>query len=164
MTDTPRDLRAVLAALDAVVPMIEAHAAEADRTGRFTDEVIEAIADAGLFRLWIPHAYGGDELPLPDALEVFEAASRIDGAAGWLITIGTGGGPFAAHMEDETAREVFSPRQALIAGSARPSGAATPEGGGFRVTGTWQFASGAHHATWFTANCLIEDGSDPPLV
>lgn len=164
MTDRPRDRGAVLAALDGVAPVISAHAAEADRSGRFTDEVIEAIAEAGLFRLWIPRAYGGDELPVPDALEVFEAASRIDGAAGWLITIGTGGGPFAAHMQDGAARDIFGPRRVLIAGSGRPSGTATPEGDGYRVSGTWQFASGAHHATWFTANCIVQDGSDPPPV
>jgi len=164
MPATPRDRKTVLTALEGVAPLISAHASEADRSGRFPHEVMDAVADAGLFRLWIPHTYGGDELAVPDALEVFEAASRIDGAAGWLITIGTGGGPFAAHMEDEAAREVFSPRRALIAGSGRPSGTATPEGDGFRVTGTWQFASGAHHATWFTANCIIDDGSDPPLV
>ena len=164
MTHAPRDRAAVLAALSAVAPSIVASAAEADRAARYPDAVIEAIADAGLFRLWIPHAYGGDELPVPDALEVFEAASRLDGAAGWLITIGTGGGPFAAHMEDDAAREIFAPQRALIAGSGRPSGTATPVEGGYRVEGTWQFASGAHHATWFTANCVIQDGADPPLV
>ncbi len=164
MMHLPRGRDAVLAALDAVAPAITAAAAEADRAGRFPDEVIEAIADAGLFRLWIPHTYGGDELPVPDALEVFEAASRLDGAAGWLITIGTGGGPFAAHMEDVAAREVFGPRRALIAGSGRRSGTAVPVDGGYRVAGTWQFASGAHHATWFTANCTIEDGADPPRI
>lgn len=155
-----RNLDAVLAALEGVTPPIERSAAEADGAGRFSDDVIAAVADAGLFRLWIPRAYGGDALAVPDALQVFEAASRVDGAAGWLVTIGTGGGLFGAHMEDATAREVFAPQRALIAGSGSPSGVAVPVEGGYRVEGTWRYASGAHHATWITANCVIHDGHE----
>lgn len=155
---SPRTLDDVLDALEGVTPAIAEHAAAAESDGRFPDEVIDAIAEAGLFRLWIPRAYGGDELGVPDSLEVFEAASRIDGAAGWLITIGTGGGLFGAHMHPEAAAEVFTPQRALIAGSGSPSGVAVPVEGGYRVSGSWRYASGAHHATWFTANCVIEDG------
>lgn len=155
-----RDLDAILAALEGITLAIQASAVEADRAGRFPDDVIDAVADAGLFRLWIPRAYGGDEVAVPDALQVFEAASRIDGAAGWLVTIGTGGGLFGAQMEDETAREVFAPQRALIAGSGSPSGVAVPVEGGYRVEGTWRYASGAHHATWFTANCIVKDGNE----
>ena len=29
--------------------------------------------------------------------------------------------------------------------------------GGYRAGGEWGFASGAPHATWFTANCVLTD-------
>jgi len=165
---TPRDRTAVLAALDGVAPLIRAHAAEADRAGRFPDVVVGAMKAAGLMRLWVPRSIGGDELALPDALAVFEAASALDGGAGWLVTIGTGGNLFAATMEPEFAREVYGPQNALIAGSGMPSGTATPvstpEGGGYRIDGRWRYASGACHATWFTANTLVEDGSQERLM
>lgn len=163
----PQNLTALLAALEGVAPAIRSAAGEADRAGRFPDRVSRQVAEAGLFRAWIPRTYEGDELPLPDAIALFEAASAIDGAAGWLITIGIGGGLFGAHMEPEAAREVFLPRGALIAGSGSPSGTATPVEDGYRVSGRWRYASGAHHATWFTANCILQDGreaSDAPTV
>ena len=121
-----------------------------------TAPVVERIVDAGLFRLWVPRSVDAPELPLPPALEVFEAASRLDGSFGWAVTIGTGGGLFAAFLEPATAAEVFGPREAVIAGSGSPRGTAKPVDSGYLAGGRWAFASGAHYATWFTANCVLE--------
>ena len=168
MTTPPRDLATLLDALNAVAPAIIEAAPAADRETRLPPHIADAIARAGLYRPWIPRTHGGDELPLPDSLRYFEAASQLDGATGWLITIGTGGGLFGAHMQPTAAREVFTPIRALIAGSGSPTGtAATPVEGGYRVSGQWMYASGAHHATWFTANCVIRDGhqdTDTPTI
>ena len=46
----------------------------------------------------------------------------------------------------------------MIAGSGAPDGRAFREKGGYRVSGCWHYASGAHYATSFTANCLVMDG------
>ncbi|MDA0366604.1 MAG: hypothetical protein O2843_12205, partial [Chloroflexi bacterium] len=35
--------------------------------------------------------------------------------------------------------------------------------GGYRAHGAWRFASGAPHATWFTANCVVERDGHPVL-
>src|SRR4051812_23260818 len=152
----PRDREELLAAVQVVAPVVTSAAAEADRAGRYPAHVIDALTAQRLFRLWIPRSLGGDELPLPASLEVFEAASRLDGAAGWLVTIGTGGGLFAAQFDEETAREIFGPPEALIAGSGAPCGTAVRSKDGYRVEGRWGYASGAHHATSFTANCVLD--------
>jgi len=159
-TMPPRHLDEVLAALERVAPLVPAHAAEADRTGTVPAELIDALFRERLFRLWIPADLDGDELGVPDSLEVFEAAARLDGAIGWLVTIGVGGGLFAATMERETAREVYLPSRALIAGSGAASGRAMREGDQYRVSGRWRYASGAHSASWFTANCQVIDSEE----
>lgn len=114
-------------------------------------------------RLWVPAAIGRGELALPASLEAFEAMSRVDGAAGWAVTIGTGGGLFAAYLDEPTAAELFGPRDALIAGSGAPGGRAQIVDGGYQAHGAWRFASGAPHATWFTANCVVERDGRPVL-
>jgi indole-3-acetate monooxygenase len=152
----------MLAALGRVAPVVRAEAERADREGHYPREVVDAMFEERLFRAWIPRSLGGDELDLPASLELFEEASRVDGSAGWLVTIGTGGALFAATMHPETAEEVYRPREALIAGSGTPSGHASAAPGGYRVTGRWRFASGAHHASWITANCTLDaDGGTP---
>ena len=155
-----------LDALDAMAPLVAAEAERSEREARTTAAVAERIVDAGLYRLYLPRSIGAPELDLAPALEVFEAASRIDGSFGWAVTIG---GLFAGALEPGTAAEIFGPREALIAGSGKPGGTAKPVDSGYLAGGRWNFASGAHYATFFTANCILEDersadGSDQPVI
>ena len=158
-----------LDAIRGMAPLVAAEAARAEREARTTAPVAERIVEAGLYRLWLPRSLGAPELPLPPALEVFEGAARVDGSFGWAVTIGTGGGLFAGALEPTAAAEIFGPREALIAGSGKPAGIARPVDSGYLAGGRWSFASGAHHATFFTANCVLEgerpaDGGDGPVV
>lgn len=151
----PRTREQVLDAVERVAVAVREASAEAERDSRFPAHVLDGLVEQRLFRLWLPVSLGGDELALPDALHVFESAARIDGSFGFLVTIGVGGGLFAARLEEPAAREIFGPPTAVIAGSGAPNGTAAPVEGGYRVSGRWAYASGAHHATWFTANCKV---------
>lgn len=157
------EANAYLAAVERIAPVIRRDAELAEDLARATPAMAEAFVAEGLYRLWIPRSLGGAELDLPGSLAVFEAVARVDGSAGWLVMIGTGGGLFAAFMEASASAEVFGPRDALIAGSGTPSGTADIVDGGYRANGTWRFASGAHQATWFTANCVVRQDSEPVL-
>jgi len=138
--------------------MARACSAEMERTRRLDPGLLEAVHELGWFKLFVPEELGGRMLALPEALEVFEEAGRLDGNLGWLVTIGSGGGMFAAYMEPEVARELFSPRAAVVAGSGAPSGVARKTEGGYTVTGSWKYCSGSSYATLFTANCRIAYG------
>jgi alkylation response protein AidB-like acyl-CoA dehydrogenase len=85
--------------------------------------------------------------------------------------IGAGGGLFAAYLEPGAAQEIFGPPAAVIAGSGAPDGRAERVPGGYRVSGHWRYASGAHYASTFTANCGVMrngvpelDGTGAPLI
>ena len=138
--------------------MVRAEASAMEQKGEMSPKVLEAVRERGLFKLLVPRELGGHMLPLPEALRVFEGASRIDGSFGWLVTIGAGGGYFAASMEPEVCRALLSPREAVIAGSGYPAGEARRVEGGYRVSGRWKYISGATYATLFTVNCVIRDG------
>jgi indole-3-acetate monooxygenase len=125
------------------------------------EAIVRGMVEHGLFRLWIPARYGGFEFSLPAALQVYEAAARVDGSFGWAVMIGSGGGLFAAYLEPAAAAGLFAPRAAVVAGSGAPGGIAERVAGGFRVSGRWRYASGAHYATVFTASCRITQGGKP---
>jgi alkylation response protein AidB-like acyl-CoA dehydrogenase len=147
--------------LGELTEVLRATALEADRRARLPETVVRTLQELHLFRLWIPRSYGGLELALPDTLQIYESAARIDGSVGWAVMIGAGGGLFAAYLEPETAAAIFAPDDAVIAGSGAPEGHAERTAGGYRVTGRWRFASGADYATTFTANCVVTDGGRP---
>ena len=156
-------MKDLIARIDDLVPLFRANAEEADRLARLPPPVVAKLHDHGLFRIWIPKAFGGLELDLPDALRVYEAVSRAEGSVGWAVMIGSGGGLFAAYLEEGPAREIYARADAVIAGSGAPDGRAERVIGGYRATGRWRYASGAHYATTFTANCIISEGGSPVL-
>ena len=59
-------------------------------------------------------------------------------------------------MNPELRKEIFSNPQICLAGSGRPSGIAKINDNGYEISGIWKYATGAPHATAFTANCVIE--------
>lgn len=130
---------------------------EIDKTCVPDPAVLDYCYEHRLFKLFVPDALGGRMTPLPEALRWFEAAARIDGSFGWLVTIGSGGGYFAAYMEPAVAERVFADRNAVIAGSGTPTGTARRTEGGYRVSGRWKYCSGSTHATAFTANAVVEN-------
>jgi alkylation response protein AidB-like acyl-CoA dehydrogenase len=148
----------ILARLDELAGSFRDSAAEGDRLARLPKYVVRALVQHGLFRLWIPRRCAGFELDLPEALQIYEAAARIDGSIGWAVMIGSGGGLFAAYLDPATASSIYSRPESVVAGSGAPDGRAVREKGGYRVSGCWHYASGAHYATTFTANCLVMDG------
>ena len=149
------DLHDWLDRVESLRPPVDAHAAEGDRNRRLPNVVADGIVANRLYRLWIPRPFDGEELDLLDSLRVFEAAAQIDGAFGWAVTIGVGGALFAPLLPEATARAIYAPADALIAGSGTPSGEAERVPSGYHVRGRWKYASGAHQATWFTASCRV---------
>lgn len=151
----------LLERLAELAPQVRQHSAPAERSARLPPELVQGIIERDLFRLWVPRSCGGHELSLPDALRIHAAAARLDGALGWTVMIGAGGGLFAAWLEQDVAREIFGRPESVVAGSGAPSGRAERVAGGYRVSGRWRYASGAYHASVFTANCVVTEGGTP---
>ncbi|RKP50069.1 acyl-CoA dehydrogenase [Cohnella endophytica] len=141
---------------DNMARRIQADANERGQGDAIAPSIIAYMYEAKLFKLFVPRELGGAMLPLPEAVKVFEEASRIDGSFGWLATIGSGGGFFSATLPLEQSKLIFAPEKALVAGSGHPNGVAKPTEGGYLVTGQWKYCSGAPYASVFTANCRIE--------
>lgn len=165
MTETAT-LTAMLAAIARLEPLLRAEMPAGRRAARLPGPVVEALIRLGLFRLWIPRRYGGLEMSLPAALAIHEAVAQLDGSTGWAVMIGSGGGLFAAWLAPPVAGRLFGAADAVVAGSGAPNGTAARVPGGYRVTGRWRYASGADHASVFTANCRVtEPGGGPaPLI
>ena len=98
--------------------------------------VVEAMKDAGLFRMWTPTAFGGFEMDPVSVMQVVEEVSRLDSATGWNLQISTGIVPFFAWFPDDGVEEVWRESPDLIfGGTLFPPGTAEPVEGGYRVSG-----------------------------
>ncbi len=135
-----------------------------DHHHRLPPAVVDGLVQAGLWKLWVPQHLGGRERPVPESLALFREAARLDPVLGWSVAIGTGGGLFAAWLPEAVAETIYTPDEALIAGSGAPTGTARPVDGGYRVDGHWRYCSGAPHATWFTASVMVEAAEGEPAM
>jgi indole-3-acetate monooxygenase len=150
--------------VQALAPQIEACANESEQARRLPSSLVEALTDAGLFRLWIPRALGGEEVDAITFVEVVEAVSRIDAAIGWCVMIGGCYGAFGGYLSAQAAHEIYGSDARVISGGAfRPFGQAAVVDGGYRVTGRWPLGSGCQHCTWMVGGCRIMDGEQPRL-
>ena len=147
-----------------LAPRIQASAEEIEQSRRLPLPLVEAMAQAGLFRLWIPRALGGEEVDPMTLVRVVEEVSRADGAAGWCMAIGGELGALGGYLPADAAREIYgSDAHVRTAGTFRPFGDAVVEDGGYRVTGRRPLGSGCQHSSWIVGGCRILDGEQPRL-
>ena len=139
-------------------------AADAERAGRLQPGQLALIYEQAWFRMMVPRRYGGLSMPLPQVVRLEEAISRADGSAGWTVTLCSGAGWFAGFFPASPHPDLFSNPRLCVAGSGTPSGKAQLIAGGYRVSGRWSYASGAYHATAFTANCAVWSNDAPVLT
>jgi len=147
-----------------LAPQIRASTEEIEQSRRLPLPLVEAMAQTGLFRLWIPRTLGGEEADPMTLVRVVEEISRVDGAAGWCMAIGGEYGVFGGYLPADAAREIYGgdPR-VRTAGAFRPFGDAVVIDGGYRVKGRWPLGSGCQHSAWIVGGCRILDGDQPRL-
>jgi alkylation response protein AidB-like acyl-CoA dehydrogenase len=138
-----------LVALQTVAPLVAEFRESFDHERRLPDRVFDALADAGLFRLWLPEALGGPQLSPFEFMTVVEAAAALDGSIGWLVGNGGGMSRAGAFVTEGIARKWFDQPRAFIVASTGAVGEAIAVDGGYLVSGRWPFGSGAPHATVF---------------
>ena len=162
-TPLPRDRRALLQTLlsgvERIAPMIEQHKTRAEHARTLAPEVVEAMRDAGLLMMKSPYEVGGAEIHPVDQMEVVEAVTYLDSAAAWSMFIAaTVTGRALSALSDEAVDELFAGGVfPIMAGSLKPSGAATQVDGGFRVSGQWAWGSGVQHADYVIVPVLKDD-------
>ena len=129
---------------------------QAEEQGRLLPEQLELIYQQKWFRLFVPKELRGLALPLPEAVRLEENIAYADGSVGWVVTLCAGAAMFIGYFAEDLAEDVFRNPHVCLAGSGQVNGSAKITDSGFEVTGTWPYASGAPHATHFTANCIVE--------
>ena len=127
-------------------------------------DILKALHDARLFRLLLPQAIGGDELDPAGLAQVTEIIAAADASTAWCIGQAAGCAMTAAFLAPDVARRIFGPSDAVLAWGAGAQGKATVVDGGYRITGTWAFASGLHNATWLGAHCKVFEADGRPRL
>ena len=71
-------------------------------------DLLAALREAGIFRMYVPRSHGGDELPPLEVVRVIEELSRADASVGWIATIGANTPAIFAYLPPETYDAIFA--------------------------------------------------------
>lgn len=149
-----------LAAAVALQAGLRERAEEIERARRLPADLADGFARAGFYRMCVPEAYGGLELPPERTMRTIEALACGDASAAWCVFIGATSGSVLAYLEEAAAREIFATPQTRLAGVFAPHGTAVPQGEGFRASGRWAWGSGTQNADWILGGCRMLDAAD----
>jgi len=152
-----------LARARAAAPLVAAAANEIEARCELPDRVLDALHELALFRTLLPRAFRGDEIEPRIFAQLMETIAQADASTAWCIGQASGCSMAAAYVKPAVAQEIWgSDPRAVLAWGAGPQGTARMVDGGYRVTGSWGFASGGRHATWLGGHCRMEAHDGTP--
>lgn len=132
-----------------LAPRVRALAGEAESQRHIPDVLIRDFIDAGLVRLLTPRRFGGHELGLQAFVDAVVEIAKADGSVGWCFSFLNIHSWLLAMLPEAAQQEVWgADPDAAIANVNVPGGQATPTEGGYRLSGTWPWASGIRHCGW----------------
>lgn len=147
-------------------PILRKNARWAEENRRLHDDTIEALAEAGVFKLRTPARYGGYEADTQTLVDVAAEIGRVDGAPSWVASVYWIPTWMTGLFPDPVQDEVFSTPNVRVCGTLSPTATAAPAEGGVILNGKWGFISGAHHAHWqeIVAVLLTPDSEPMPIM
>ncbi|HEX5326837.1 MAG TPA: acyl-CoA dehydrogenase family protein [Acetobacteraceae bacterium] len=147
----------------ALIPLLQAAGPRIDAGRELPDDVLDAMHANRMFRLLLPRSVGGEELDAATYVQVVEAIAMGNGSAAWCMNQNSGCSMTAAYLAPAVARRLFAgPRGVLAWGQGKSR--ATKVEGGWRVSGTWLFASGSRHASWLGGHCPTFEADGTPRL
>jgi alkylation response protein AidB-like acyl-CoA dehydrogenase len=154
---TPEEL--IQRAVD-LQPLLAKNAAQTEADRRVVEENIQAIKDAGLFKITVPKRLGGYEVPIRTKIEVSAALAEGCGSTAWVTGLTNVCNWVVGTMSDQAQQDVFgADPDARVAGVLAPATDVEIVDGGLVVSGRWPWASGSLHATWAFLG-IVKTGPD----
>jgi alkylation response protein AidB-like acyl-CoA dehydrogenase len=149
-----------------LIPLLQKNSAWNEENRRIHEESIEALADAGFFKLRRPKRYGGFEVDTRTLVDIAAEVGQGDGSTSWVLSVYWIPTFMACMFPDEVQDEVFATPDVRVCGTLSPSAFAAQVDGGIVVNGKWAFISGAHHAQWQEIIAILapEGGQPYPVM
>lgn len=162
---TPADrVPAVHSRVAELLDGIAARAVDADRDALLPARSVSELASAGAFGLLRPVRYGGLEASPVEFFRTVVDVSRVCVSTGWVLaSLGVSAwhvGLFPEQAQDEVWAATVNAR---ICSSHAPVGRLRRTGEGYRLSGSWRFASGAMEAEWCLLAAVEVDRDGRPL-
>lgn len=142
-----------------LVPVLKERAARADRERQIPDDTVEDIRSAGFLRIATPERFGGNGCDYNASFEVAMELGRGCGSTAWCASVWASHNWMLGQWPLEAQQEYFAEGpDTFCSSSFFPVGKLEPANGGYRLSGRWEFSSGADAGTWALLGAMGPDG------
>ncbi|RLQ21025.1 flavin-dependent monooxygenase [Seongchinamella sediminis] len=139
-----------------LVPALRARTAETAALGHLPEATIDAMQQAGFFRIMQPARYGGFELDPEVFFRVQMILAEGCMSTAWVLGVVAIHNWQLALFDDRAQQDVWGEDDStLISSSYMPVGKVTPVEGGYRLSGHWGFSSGSKHCDWAFLGAVV---------
>ena len=138
-----------------LVPMLRARGLEISEARRVPEDIMKALADAGLMQLMRPKEYGGPDLGADLIFAITRELARGDGSTAWVYAVTNAHDHFVGFFPKEVQDRYWASEKPLLASSYIPTGKATPTEGGYVLSGSWPFSSGIDNCDWVVVGGFV---------
>ena len=142
-------------------PLLSQYGAEERQNRRLSRPAMDALRDAGLFRLFMPLSLGGFEADPLTTAKVVEEVSHYNTAAGWTLMVANTARWWCRSLSEEGVDEIFKDGpDTFLAGAFHPPMSAMPVKGGYKIKGRSPLTSNVREAKWiFVTAFVMEEGN-----
>lgn len=158
------DRAAFKARIRTELPAIAARAAQAEEEREVSVATMDALREAGFFRVVQPAEFGGYEQGFDLLAEMTQELAAVCASTGWVCGLLAAHQWLLASFPIAAQHDVWdADPEALLCGSYAPAALAEPDGEGYRLTGRWSFASGCDRSSWSVCAAMIpqQEGTPP---
>lgn len=144
----------LLTALQAVLPQIADNAENCEKARKVPDENIALLKGIGLHKAFLPKAYGGYEISLPEFSDCISALAGACGSTAWAFSLLCTHNHQLAMFPKQLQDEIWGENPDAVASSSiAPFSKIEEVEGGIRISGEMGWSSGVDHADWAIVGC-----------
>ncbi len=154
----------ILDRIRAMRTTIASRALAAEKAKRVPAETMAELRAADVFRVMQPKRFGGYEYGPAELAQIGFELGRACGSTGWCGTLAVCFGWMTAFFPLEAQQEVWDDPDNLLAVSYVPTPKVEAVDGGFKISGSWPWASGVDSATWLILSALLPSKDGPPSL
>lgn len=135
--------------LKQILPAIAANAAQAERERKVPEENIRLLKGINMHRAFMPKAYGGLEISLPEFTDCVAALAGACGGTAWAFSLLCTHNHQLAMFPKQLQDEIWGANpDATASSSIAPFGRIQEVEGGVSLSGEMGWSSGCDHADW----------------
>ncbi|MFJ7513220.1 acyl-CoA dehydrogenase family protein [Peribacillus simplex] len=162
VTEENITIEQLLAGAEKIGKLAEQEAQEAEKNATISENVVNLIKETQISRLMLPKKYGGPQIDLRTLAKIVRKVANYNLSAAWLTYFYPLHNVLPSYLPPKGREEIIN-QGGLICDVFAPVGKAEKDGDGYRISGTWNFASGVLYCDWIGLGIMMElPGSTKP--